>query len=161
MEKTPRTETSVKVRPLVTEDIPRVLELEHAIFDDPWPESAFIEQLDEDGWGTIVAELDNTIVGYACWMVAHVEGHLTNIAVDPQYRRKSVAKQLLDNILKVVLHAGCEYLLLEVRPSNRGAIVFYERHGFSVLYKRPNYYRRPPEDALVMVRHLANKETGE
>lgn len=161
MDKTPKAELDVKIRPMVTADLPRILELERAIFGDPWPESAFVEQLDEDGWGVIVAETDQTIVGYACWMIADVEGHLTNIAVDPQYRRKSVAKQLLDNILKVVSLARCEYLLLEVRPSNRGAIVFYERHGFSVLYKRPNYYRRPPEDALVMVHYLANMEAGE
>jgi [ribosomal protein S18]-alanine N-acetyltransferase len=161
MEQTPKTELDISIRPALSSDIPAILQLEHAIFADPWPESAFLEQLDDDNWGTIVAETNSTIIGYACWMIADVEAHLTNIAVAPEYRRKSVARILLDRILMVASRAGCEYLLLEVRPSNRGAVVFYEKHGFSVLYQRPNYYRRPPEDALVMVRYLAIRQTGD
>jgi len=146
--------TDPLIRPMTHQDIHRVMQMERAIFSDPWPTSAFEEQLSGEGWGAIVAEIDGAVIGYACYLTVENEGHLTNIAVDPAYQRKSVAKQLLNTILVAVSQAGCEYLLLEVRPSNFGAVAFYERYDFSLLYRRRNYYRRPVEDALVMVRHL-------
>lgn len=135
-------------------DLERVLEMERQAFTDPWPRTAFTEQINGEGWGAIVAEVDCAIIGYGCYFTVDVEAHLTNIAVDPAWRRKSVAKSLLDTILHRATDAGCDYLLLEVRQSNDAARAFYEKHGFTVLYQRPNYYRRPVEGALVMVRYL-------
>ncbi|MFZ1683406.1 MAG: ribosomal protein S18-alanine N-acetyltransferase [Candidatus Zixiibacteriota bacterium] len=152
-------ELAVQVRHMAAEDLERICELEVQIFPDPWPASAFVEQLDLDGWGTLVAEVDNQIAGYACYMMVANESHLTNIAVDPAWRRKSVARALLDSILEIVTANKCDMLLLEVRCSNAEARAFYVKHGFKELYKRPKYYRRPVEDALVMVRHL-NDDTG-
>ncbi len=143
-----------KIREMTSEDVDRICEMEKQIFPDPWARAAFEEQLDLDGWGTLVAELDGGIVGYACYMMVANESHLTNIAVDPAWRRKSVAKALLDRILQTVIANECDILLLEVRLSNAEARAFYEKHGFKQLYRRPNYYRRPVEDAIVMVRHL-------
>jgi ribosomal-protein-alanine N-acetyltransferase len=144
----------VTVRALSADDVDQVVVLEKEIFPDPWPRSAFEEQLKGPQWGGIVAERDGRVIGYACYLIVANESHLTNIAVDPLHRRKSVAKRLLDRILDIVNERQCEMLLLEVRTSNHAAITFYERFGFEMLYRRPNYYRRPVEDALVMVRHL-------
>jgi ribosomal-protein-alanine N-acetyltransferase len=135
-------------------DISSVMKLEKAMFPDPWSPAAFKEQIEGEGWGAIVAECDGQIIGYACYYIVSGESHLTNIGVDPKYRRKSVAKQLLDNILQVVTESNCEYIFLEVRPSNHGAVAFYECFHFDILYRRPNYYREPVEDALVMGRYL-------
>jgi ribosomal-protein-alanine N-acetyltransferase len=135
-------------------DLPRVVYLEKLIFPDPWPESAFVEQITETGWGALTAETDDMVIGYGCYYIVADEAHLTNIAVDPTYRRKSVASKLLERILQVAQENQCEYLLLEVRAGNIEARVFYERYGFTLLYRRPKYYRHPVEDALVMVRYL-------
>ncbi len=145
---------TITIRGMTVEDIPRIAALEQELFPDPWSENAFNEALAADDWGSLVALDDGKIVGYACYLIIDVESHLTNIAVVESYRRKSVAKQLLVHILRVVTEAECEYLLLEVRPTNTGAIAFYRRHGFHQLYRRPNYYRNPVEDALVMVCYL-------
>ncbi len=135
-------------------DIPAVVKIERHVFTDPWSASSFEQELNETGWGAIVAETDGKVIGYACYYVLDTESHLTNIAVAADYQRKSVAKRLLDNILRVVTDHRCEFILLEVRPSNTPAIAFYERYGFKVLYRRPHYYRKPLEDAVVMVRYL-------
>jgi len=148
----------VTMRELVEADIECVMGLENEIFGDPWPKNAFLEQLSDPKWGTLVAEATGEIVGYACYLTIDTEGHLTNMAVAKPYRRKSVAKQLLEAIFELVIGAGCEYILLEVRPSNAEAIAFYEKHEFSVLYRRPGYYNRPIEDALVMVRQLSDNQ---
>ncbi|PWB68516.1 ribosomal-protein-alanine N-acetyltransferase [candidate division GN15 bacterium] len=142
------------IRSMKDADIDSVAALEQVIFPDPWPRAAFVEQLKDDMWGALVAEADGEIVGYACYLLVHNESHLTNIGVAPGWRRKSVACKLLERILGIVTEHGCDILLLEVRPSNDSARAFYAKHGFRELYRRPNYYRRPVEDALVLVRYL-------
>ncbi len=135
-------------------DLEQIVAMERAIFPDPWPRSAFEDHLNQDGWGGFVAVSDEGVVGYACWMVVSDEGHLTNIAVAKSHRRKSVAQHLLEAILVVTKDKSCEFILLEVRPSNEEAIAFYRKYGFDVLYRRPSYYHNPVEDALVMVKYF-------
>lgn len=144
----------VRIREMTESDLADVVRLERKIFPDPWPLSAFAELVSSENPGIIVGESNGDIVGYASYYVVENESHLTNIAVDPEHRRKSVAKRLLQNILRIVQERGCDRILLEVRPSNVGAIAFYEKHGFRLLYRKPSYYRRPIEDAQIMVRYL-------
>lgn len=153
-----KSELEVSVRLMTERDISSVMKIEREAFSDPWSASAFEQQLREAGWGAIVAETDGKVIGYACYYILDAESHLTNIAVASDYQRKSVAKRLLENILRVVTDQRCEFLLLEVRPSNTPAVAFYERYGFKLLYRRPHYYRKPLEDALVMVRYLEDDE---
>ncbi|MDX9856175.1 MAG: ribosomal protein S18-alanine N-acetyltransferase [candidate division Zixibacteria bacterium] len=152
--------TRVVYRDMTNADIPAVAEMEKAVFSDPWPRSAFIDVVTAAGWGGLVAEIDGVIIGYACYLVVDVEAHLTNIAVAPEHRRKSVARHLLSRILSIADGRGCEFILLEVRPSNHEALAFYRKYGFKVLYQRPNYYRRPVEDAIVMVHYFDRDDTA-
>ncbi|MDF1545205.1 MAG: ribosomal protein S18-alanine N-acetyltransferase [bacterium] len=145
---------SIRIRPMRSSDLASILAEERKIFPDPWPKSAFEDHLEQADWGGLVALSDGKIAGYACWMVVADEGHLTNIAVSEAHRRKSVARHLLEAILVVTRDKSCEFILLEVRPSNEGAIAFYRKHGFDLLYRRPSYYHNPVEDALVMVKYF-------
>ena len=147
-------ENSFCIRKMTDADIARVADLEKEIFPDPWPRSSFDEIIDDSSWGNILADADGEIIGYACYMIDGHESRLANIAVAPIWRRKSVAKQLLQHILELVTESGCKLVLLEVRPSNAEARKLYGEFGFRDLYQKPNYYRRTVEDALVMVRYL-------
>ncbi len=145
---------NVSFREMTSSDLTEIVRLEALIFPDAWPESSFREMLADKDWGALVAETDGRIVGYACYLVVVDEAHVANIAVHPDYRRKSVAKRLLDRILVVAREESCVQVFLEVRPSNTAARTFYEHAGFVELYRRPRYYRQPVEDALVMVMTL-------
>lgn len=150
---------SITIRPMTRDDIPKLTLMEAEIFPDPWPEKAFIEELDRDNRGILIAQIDGNIVGYAGLIVSFGEAHLTNIAVAPDYRGKSVAKTLLSGILENAKKADCKYIFLDVRPSNTSAIDLYQKFGFYELYRRPNYYRVPVEDAVVMVKDLWEEST--
>lgn len=149
-----KTDLGVNIRPMAQADIEAVMALEKRIFPDPWPLSAFSDQLLDANSYILVAESGTEIIAYACLLVICSEGHLTNIAVAEAHRRKSVASLLLKCILRIAAEQECEYILLEVRPSNMSARDFYNKHGFELLYRRPNYYRRPVEDAMVFVYHI-------
>lgn len=139
-------------------DLPRLLLLEKLCFDDPWPKSAFTDLLDGPPWYSRLVIHKAEIIAYAAWMIAANKLHLGSIAVIPQWRRKSVARNLLDSILEHAVTEGCGEILLEVRESNEAAKLFYERNGFAELYRRPNYYHQPQEGAIVMVRSVKQTE---
>ena len=150
----------LSIRELAGADLDRIDVLEGRIFPDPWPIAAFEEHLDEPEAGALIAESDDSIVGYACYRFDCGEVHLTNLAVDPAYRRKSVANELLEHILGLARSRKCELIFLEVRSSNRTAHRFYEAAGFGTIDRCAGYYENPAEDALVMSRWVTLDRDG-
>ena len=136
---------TVSIRPMISSDQATIVRLEREIFPDPWSVTVFEDIFQND---------DSSVVGYTCILVVAGECHLANIAVVPEFRRKSVAKQLLEHILEVARQKECGTMLLEVRVSNREAIAFYEKNRFAQKYVRNRYYHDPTEDAAVMIRQL-------
>ena len=147
-------EMSLKIRLMTALDLPLVMGIETASFPDPWPRSAFEDSLEGEYHRILVAENESKIAGYASYYIELKEARLTNIAVAPDFRRKSIAKKLLEYILDVVKKAGGKYIFLDVRPGNQAAIDLYLKYGFYEAYRRPEYYKNPDEDALVMVKDL-------
>lgn len=153
-------EIKYEIRELKSSDISDILAIESDSFPDPWPESAFEEIIRQPGHGGLVVESELKLVAYACYLIIEHESHLTNLAVVHSFRRKSIASGLLERILDIARKKGCEHILLEVRPQNKSAIAFYENAGFKLLYCRPNYYRNPVEDALVMVYYFSEENVS-
>jgi ribosomal-protein-alanine N-acetyltransferase len=97
-----------------------------------------------------VAVEQNCIVGFVvARSVASDEREILNLAVVPGFRRKGVARALLDSTL-TAFHGD---VFLEVRESNVVAQAFYKSLGFKVLNRRREYYDLPPETAIVMKFH--------
>lgn len=144
----------IEIRPMAKSDIGAVISIENEVFTDPWPDEAFHEGLTFAEHQFIVAQRDSEVIGYAAYFVQMGEARITNIAVAPDYRRKSIAKKLINYILEIVGKTDCLYIFLDVRPSNQAAIDLYRKFGFEKAYIRPDYYESPPEDAMVMVRRI-------
>lgn len=96
------------------------------------------------------------MLGYICFALVYDEVHLRNLAVDPRWRRRRVGTVLIDDMFSISLESGCRFALLEVRPSNSGAVELYERFGFGVAGLRKGYYGDTGEDAIVMCADLAD-----
>jgi [ribosomal protein S18]-alanine N-acetyltransferase len=154
----PTEELRIIIRPMRRADLTAVELIETRIFTDPWPMAAFEEELTSDFGGFFVAENNGVIVGYIGYMMAAGEAQITNVGVAPEFRGKAIAKMLLNHILEIARNGECDYVFLDVRPSNTAAIGLYNKFGFIELYRRPGYYRIPPEDALVMVKNLAQEK---
>jgi ribosomal protein S18 acetylase RimI-like enzyme len=74
------------------------------------------------------------------------EREILNLAVDPSERQRGVARALL----QVELRREKTQWFLEVRKSNRSAILLYQSAGFEVAGRRESYYSNPPEPGIVM-----------
>ena len=146
-----RVDTTFKIAPMKSTDLKAVMALEKAIFADAWPREAFLEHLEESGSGGLVVAIGSDIIGYACYQIAEDGVHLTNLAVAPEYRRKSVANGMLDHILGLARKQACDLIYLEVRLSNETALKFYRSAGFIEVDRVTDYYENPREDAVVML----------
>ena len=82
-------------------------------------------------------------------MCAPDESELLNLAVAPEFRRKGLARALVQQLL----NARGASLYLEVRESNHPARNLYKSMGFQEVNIRPEYYQNPPEAAIVMKFH--------
>jgi ribosomal-protein-alanine N-acetyltransferase len=76
------------------------------------------------------------------------EWEIDNLAVEPESRRKRIARELLIELLSLAQVQNVEAIFLEVRASNQGARTFYESLGFRECGRRKDYYRCPKEDAV-------------
>ncbi len=137
------------------EDLPEILVIEHLSFSEPWTEEMFLHELASEGISDLLVARANEgpgprIAGFLCaWIVAK-ELHINNIAVHPAYRRRAIASQLLEEVLRRARAKGATAGYLEVRASNDAAKALYQRYGFELIGRRRNYYDRPREDAILM-----------
>jgi ribosomal-protein-alanine N-acetyltransferase len=80
------------------------------------------------------------------------EMHLMNLTVAPAHRGQGLGRFLLDLALTLAARRGGETAWLEVRDGNAAALALYRTAGFEVAGRRPGYYSRPREDALLLRR---------
>ena len=118
-------------------------------FADPWNAGDFADAV-IGGVPFLVAETDAGVVGYAIGRVAADEGEILNVAVQPEWRRRGIARRLVEGLLAVLAAAGARQVYLEVRESNVAARQLYAAFGFGEVGRRARYYRRPVEDAVVL-----------
>jgi ribosomal-protein-alanine N-acetyltransferase len=143
---------STTTRPAAATDVAAIVALEADSFPlDPWSENLVGEGVGGSlpTVAYLVAEEAGEFAGYAVLSVVDVDAELQRIAVPEELRRTGVATALLAAVRTVAADGGAERLLLEVREDNLAALLFYERHGFTELGRRPRYYR-DGTDALVL-----------
>ncbi len=142
------------IRPMSFSDLESILALEHKCFSIPWTRGMFEDELLNPDAIYLVAEVSGNICGYAgMWKILD-EGHITNIAVHPDFRRKGYGCALVDSLISFARNNDIIAITLEVRPSNSAAISMYERFGFVSCGRRKNYYADNNEDALIMWLYL-------
>jgi ribosomal-protein-alanine N-acetyltransferase len=93
---------------------------------------------------------DGKVAGFLVWrQLAEGECELLNLAVAPAFRRRGIARELLQPLLNL----RDNQVFLEVRESNRAARIFYKSIGFQEVSIRSQYYESPSEAAIVMKFH--------
>ena len=131
--------------------------LEKKCFEnDPWSKQMFSDLIKNDNCIMMyICDMQmSKIIGYSVICIAYDQADLANIAVLPEYRRNGMGQILLEETFKKCVGSGVLELFLEVRESNVPAISLYKKNQFVEIGKRKNYYARPREDAVVMMKTL-------
>lgn len=132
--------------------VDEIVALEAASFTNPWSKDALLwEMRNSDVTRVYIARDEHgALVAFcACWMIFD-ELHINTMAVDASRRRQGIASELLRYVLGEARSGGARKATLEVRESNTAAIRLYESLGFTLVARRPRYYTKPEEDALIL-----------
>lgn len=127
-----------------------VAELEKRCFPDPWSESSIASELDNPLSLWLTAIEGETVLGYVGSQSVMGEADMLNLAVAPEARRCGIATALVNALIDALRERGVHRLTLEVRASNDAARALYEGLGFQQVGRRPGYYLKPREDALLL-----------
>ena len=114
----------------------------------PWTAGQVEEVLRSNVNSCALAEDESKLVGFLVWQETDFEAEVLQIAVLPSYQGRKIATALFD-----FLPADKE-IFLEVRESNKPALLFYKKEKFEEIARRKAYYHAPVEDAIVMKREI-------
>ena len=117
-------------RRMAESDLPVVIELECAAYMFPWSVGIFRDCL-RVGYTCRVLESPDGVVGYGIMSMGAGEAHILNLCVRADLRGQGTGRRLLGWLLDAARAAGHGWAFLEVRPSNRPAILLYESLGFA------------------------------
>ena len=153
-----------KLRKFVPGDLQDVMRINRVCLPENYTDFFFMDLHQRFPETFIVAEENMEIAGY---IMSRIEvglsnygfgglvkkGHVVSIAVMPQYRRKGVARALINKALEGMQYYKAKQCFLEVRVTNDAAISLYKKLGFEITRTINGYYS-DGEDAYVMTKKL-------
>ncbi len=86
---------------------------------------------------------------------------ISNVAVDEKFRRRGIAREMMQAAIAEAKARGATWLILNVRPYNTGAIQLYEQLGFERIDTEMGYLRKratPPQVRPLALRRLKTSE---
>jgi ribosomal-protein-alanine N-acetyltransferase len=147
----------ITYRDMITLDIPVLVGLEKLIFpESPWSAAQFREELSGvPRTRKYIVALDGTeLVGYAGIALAGDVADIHTLTVIPSHRKQGIASHMLNELEGWGLEKKVTAFMLEMREGNEQAQPLYEKHGYSVISRRDNYYSSGIH-ALIMRKEVA------
>lgn len=139
-----------------------MIAIENASFSQPWSRKAYLEEAKSNKLAHYVGYVkNNRLLGYGGFWLILDEGHISNIAVHPDYRGKGIGRQLVQALSLLCIAEGGKRMTLEVRVSNAAAVHLYEQMGFKSAGIRKAFYTDNNEDAYIMWLDLTDIALGE
>lgn len=155
-----------RIRKLESKDLPSVISIDRMVFKNPWPESAFVQELYFNPharyfvleltqpvkihlWREWRIDRNRQMIGFVGVRVERGEGHISTLAIHPEWRGWGLGELLLQRALEQAIENDAETVSLEVRISNAVAQTLYAKYGFTTVSRLRGYYA-DGEDAHLM-----------
>lgn len=119
-------------------------------YGSPWTINQFKETLEQSHLFYLIAEHNGEIIAFLSGSMIQSEAEIYNIVVEKEYKRHGIGLELIEKTKQLLAAQNVEELFLEVRVSNKPAILLYKKADFQPVGVRPNYYSNPKEDAVVL-----------
>lgn len=137
LQPTPEHPTPGSLRPVRRGDLPTLLSLDGAAFEDIWrfDRGHFMEMLVTCG-RSILAQSDGQAVGYAICDVLGDTGFIVRIAVHPRFGGQGFGSQMLGDCLDYCRSEGASFVRLNTQESNVASHRLYESFDFHRVGRR-------------------------
>ena len=159
-------DSAFRIRLMEGKDIPSVVSLDRQVFDDPWPESAYVQEIyfNPSAHYYVLELLDPArtrawyghrrgrsarLLGFVGVRVEGTRGHISTLAVRSEWRGERLGEVLLLTSVDQAIRDGAHVVGLEVRVSNHVAQALYAKYDFEARSRLQRYYANG-EDALYM-----------
>jgi ribosomal-protein-alanine N-acetyltransferase len=147
----------MQIRKFEKKDLPQVLELCREVRnyhieilngyfapqDDRFEQMGYLESLTDDKTIALVAEENDTILGYLLaelklspHLLAPKVAHICNIGVKKELQKTGLGKKLMDAFYEICRQNDIDEIRLSVYNKNISACRFYEKYGFEPLDQR-------------------------
>lgn len=146
------------IRKANLDDVSTIQKIEQTIYPDPWPQILFKLVLSRSPDLFLVTINNEEIVGYVIGEIETkkgiIYGHVMNLAVKVDWRKKGIGETLLKELEKKFLEKCVFLSYLEVRESNSIAQKLYIKNGYKTVDILELYYKN--ENGLRMEKNLKN-----
>jgi ribosomal-protein-alanine N-acetyltransferase len=145
----------LRFRPMLLSDLPDIMGIEVRAYPHPWTRGIFRDCL-RVGYCCWVGESEGAIRSYGVMSITIDEAHILNVCVRQDSQGRGYGRATMQHLISLVRQREASTVILEVRPSNRAAILLYESMGFRQVGLRKSYYpaERGREDAMILVCEL-------
>ena len=123
----------IRIRPALSQDLPRILEIEKLTFGEQWDYFQFKASLNDVFLAAVDASTGN-LVGFlvACCCKVARRGIILRVAVHPDYQGQGIATQLLEESFRELRKKDIDDVELDVDVIKAGALHLYEKMGFKI-----------------------------
>jgi len=142
-----------EIREMHPDDLEQVIRIEHEIFLFPWSIINFSDSIRAGYHCRVLVQPNSDLVmGYGILMTGPGEAHVLTLGIGAAWQSQGLGRKMLRHLIELSRKHQAEFVLLDVRESNTGAINLYQRLGFQQIAIRKGYYPAMcgREDALVM-----------
>jgi len=139
----------LEIRSAVNDDIPAIQEIAHATWPVTYNRIIASRQIDymlDERYSTdaiekemflgdsyIIAELNGTAIGFACYKFKEERIYkLDKLYVNPKAQKVGAGKKLLQEVIKRVIDSGGKEIVLQVNRKNK-SVGFYQKMGFEIV----------------------------
>ena len=144
----------MNIEKMTSKTVEAVAKLEAQCFSTPWSHKDLVSELNNP-WAIWITAMENdSLAGYLGIQYGPDGADIMSIATSPDFRGKGVAKKLLSHMESQLKDLHLKWITLEVRPSNASALALYASQGFGQVGRRPKYYQKPTEDALLLTKYF-------
>lgn len=139
-------------------DLDAISKIENDCLDCPWTKEIIKKTIADNDYIFFVYfdSITRQICGYGSCHKIMTTGEIGNIAVSKNYRRKGIAKKILQHIIDNCNQDNMEEIFLEVNENNSPAIKLYANAGFVNISIRERYYKNA--SAIIMKKELKNSK---